>query len=121
MSPVVYEANPVPPLVAISGDESVSPPKVGVELVPMSCGVESVTAPDPVTITWFAVPEIDVIPVFEIVTLPVAPLTEIPVPATFESTPLFAIESVPLPGVSEMPLPAEAEAREKPDPLPISS
>lgn len=101
--------------------DNVNPANVGDEPVPIPCGVESVTAPEPVTVTWFAVPVTLVMPVLEIVTLPVAPLTEMPVPAIFESTPVFASVIDPLPFVTDTPEPAVTAASVKPEPLPIGS
>ena len=50
---------PVPPLATLKAVDNVKPPKVGVELVPMFWGRDSVIAPvDELALTWLAVPVI---------------------------------------------------------------
>lgn len=77
-------------LIAFEADEEiVRVENVGVALVWMFWGSDSVTPPvDPLTETWLVVPVKLVTPEFVTVTEPVEPLIEIPVPAANDVTPV---------------------------------
>ena len=84
LEPTVANVELLPVVIVISA-------KDGEADVCISCGVVKVTAPVPPvplaeTVTLFAVPVIEVTPIFVIVTAPVAELTEIPVEPANEVT-----------------------------------